>query len=95
MVGQQRSTRRPPRPQDDNRNDVDEQRNNDNSDYNDDHRGAVETNSGESDGANCYLALFDNTTIQYVVVAMVEWLREANLIFAGYLNVDLERMGGW
>ena len=41
----------------------------------------------------CYLAPFDNTRIWYVEAAMVEWPRGADLIFAGYLNVDLERMG--
>ena len=37
----------------------------------DDHRGAAETNAGESNGDDCYLALFTNTTIRYVVTAMV------------------------
>ena len=63
--------RRPPCPQDDNRNDVNGHRDDNGGGDNDDHNGAVETNSGESDRANCYLAPFDNTTIRYVVVAMV------------------------
>ena len=86
--------RRPPRPQDDNRDDVDEHRDGKNGDNNDDHRGAVETNAGERDRANCYLALFNNTTIWHVVAAMVEWSRGAELIFVGDLNVDLEIIGG-
>ena len=57
---------RPPRPQNDDCNDVDKHRNDD-----DGHYGEVETNAGDSDGANCYLAPFDNTTIRYVVAAMV------------------------
>ena len=56
VTGRQRSIRRPPCPEDDNRNDIDEHRDNDNDD-NDDHCGAVETIAGESDGAKCYLAL--------------------------------------
>ena len=81
MTGWQRSIRRPPLPKDDDRNDVDKDRDDDDDDDNnnddddgndnDDHRGAVETIAGESDGANCYLALFSNTTIWYVVAAMV------------------------
>ena len=45
--------RRPPRPQEDNRNDVDERRddNDGKEDNDDDHRGAVDMNAGESDGA--------------------------------------------
>ena len=35
------------------------------------HCGAVETNAGESDGDNCYMEPFHNTTIRYVVSAMV------------------------
>ena len=62
--------RRPPRPQDGDRNDVDKHRDDD-SHNNDDHRGAVETNAGESHGADCYLELFDNTTIWYVMALMV------------------------
>ena len=60
--------KRPPRPQDDDIGDVDEHRGDDNGDG---HCGAVETNAGESDGADCYLVLFNNTTIRYVVAAMV------------------------
>ena len=41
---------RPPCHQYDNLNDVDEHRNNDDGENDDDHRGAVETNAGESDG---------------------------------------------
>ena len=63
--------RRPPCPQDDDRDDVDEHRNNDNGNDDDDHRGTVETNAGESNRADCYLSPFDNTTIWYVVAAMV------------------------
>ena len=48
--------RRPPRPQDDNRDDVEEHRNNDDRDDNDNHHRAVEINSGESNGFDCYLA---------------------------------------
>ena len=51
MTGWNRSTRRPPRPQDDDVDDVGEHRNK-NGDDNDDHCGAVETNAGESDGAD-------------------------------------------
>ena len=95
MAGWQRSTRRPPRPQDYDGDDVDEHRDENDGNDDDDHYGAVETNAGEIDGADCYLAPFDNTMILYVVVAMVEWPWLAELIFAGYLNVDLERTGGW
>ena len=84
--------RRPPCPQDDDRDDVDEDCEEDDENY--DHHGEVEKNAGESDGADCYLAPFDNTPIQYVVAAMVEWPRGAELIFSGELNVDLERTGG-
>ena len=42
----------------------------------------------------CYLAPFDNTTIRYMEAAMVEWPRGAELVFAGDLNVELERTGG-
>ena len=66
---------RPPCPEDDDRNDVDEHRNDEDNEYDEDedndHRRAVETISGESDGADCYLELFANTTIWYVVAAMV------------------------
>ena len=61
--------KRPPCPQDEDRDNVDKQCDDDNKD--DDHCGAVETNAGESDGDNCYLAPFDNTTIWYVVATMV------------------------
>ena len=44
--------RKPPRPQDDDRNNVDEHRNNNDGNNDDDHRGAVETNAGESNSAN-------------------------------------------
>ena len=72
MAGWQQSIRRPPRPKDDDRDDVDEHcDNNDDDDEDDNHRRAVETNAGESDWANCYLALFTKKTIQYVVAAMV------------------------
>ena len=52
MEGWQRSTRRPPRPQDNDRDDVDENRDDDDYDNDNNHRGAVETNAVESDGAN-------------------------------------------
>ena len=68
--------RRPPRPQDDDIGDVDEHRDNDN-----DHCRAVETNAGESNRDNCYLSQLDNTMIQYVVAAMVEWQRGEDLVF--------------
>ena len=42
----------------------------------------------------CYLSPFDNTTIRYVEAAMVDRPRGAELIFAGDLNVDLERTSG-
>ena len=84
--------RRPPCPQDNDRKNIDQHRNNNDDD--DNHHEAVETNAGESDRDNCYLSPFDNTMIQYVVVAMVEWQRGEDLVFAGYLNVDLDRMGG-
>ena len=73
MAGGQRSMRRPPCPQEDNRNNVEKQRDDDNDGGNDNenHCGAVETNSGESNGANCYLEPFDNTTIRYELAAMV------------------------
>ena len=45
--------------------------NGENSDDDDDHHREVETNGGESEGANCYLSPFDNKTIRYVVVVMV------------------------
>ena len=72
VAGWKRSIGRPPRPQDNDRDNVDENCNdNDDDNENDDHHSAVKTNSEESDRANFYLAPFDNTTIQYVVVAMV------------------------
>ena len=70
MAGRQLSIRRPPHPEDDDRNDVDEHRDDDDED-DDDHRGEVETIAGESDGDDCYLALFANKTIWYVVAVMV------------------------
>ena len=63
--------RRPPCPQDDDRGDVDKHRKDDDGDNSYDHHGAVEMNAGESNRANFYLALFGNTTIQYVVAAIV------------------------
>ena len=51
-------------------------------------------NAGESDGADCYLALFENTTIWYEVAVMVWWPTGADMIFAGDFNMYLERMGG-
>ena len=81
--------RRPHGPQDDNRDDVDEHRDDDGGNDHEDHRRELETNAGESDRAECYLAPFDNTTIRYVVAAMVDWPRGAELIFAGDLNLDL------
>ena len=63
--------RRHPLPQDDYCNNFDEHQDDDTGDKDEDHRGAVETNAGESDRADCYLAPFDNTTIWYVVAAMV------------------------
>ena len=72
VAGWHHSIRRPPRPEDDDRNDVNEHcDDNDDDNDDDDHGGAVETNEGESDRADCYLALFANTTIWYVVAAMV------------------------
>ena len=44
--------RRPPRPQDDDGDDVDKHRKNDDGDDNYDHRGVVETNVGESNGGD-------------------------------------------
>ena len=85
---------RPPRPQDDNRDNVDEHRDDDGGDDDDNHCGAVETNAGESNGDNCYLAPFDNTEMGCVEAAMVEWPRGSELIFSGDLNVDLERTFG-
>ena len=68
----QQYIRRHPRPEDDDRNGVDEHRNDDDNDYdNDDHCRAVETIAGESDGAYYYLALFANRTIRYGVAVMV------------------------
>ena len=61
--------RRPPRPQDDDRHNVDEHCDDDDND--DEHRGVVETNAGESNRANCCLALLANTTILYVAAALV------------------------
>ena len=63
--------RRPPCPQNDNRGDVDEHRKDDDGGDDDDHHGAVEMNTGESDRANFYLALFGNTTIRYVVASIL------------------------
>ena len=57
VAGWQRSIRRPPCPEDDDRNVVDEHRDNDDNDDDEEHRGAVETIAGEIDGADCYLAL--------------------------------------
>ena len=87
--------RRPLRPQDDDRDDVDKHRDDNDGDNDDNHYSVVETNAGDSDGANCNLAPFENTTIQYVVAAMVQWPMGADLIFAGDLNLDLDRTGGW
>ena len=58
-----------PGPKDDDRDNVDKHQDDDDDD--DDHSGVVETNAGESNGANCYLVLFANTAIRYVVAAMV------------------------
>ena len=44
--------RRPPRPQDNDRDNVDKHRDNDDGDNNDDHHGPVETNAGESNRAD-------------------------------------------
>ena len=67
--------RRPPRPQDNNRDDVEKHRDDvnghRNGDDGNDHRRAVETSTGERDGDDCYLAPFDNTATWYVVAAMV------------------------
>ena len=63
--------RRPPCPEDDDRGDVEEHCNDNDGDDDYDHRGSVETNAGKSDWADCYLGPFDNTTIRYVVAAMV------------------------
>ena len=41
----------------------------------------------------CYLAPGERATIQDVEAAMEEWPRGIELIVAGDLNVDLERMG--
>ena len=62
---------RPPRPQDDNRDDVDKHGNDDDGEDNNNHRRAVETNVEERDGADFYLVPFNNTTIRYVLAAMV------------------------
>ena len=70
VAGWQRSIRMPPCPEDNDRNNVDEHRDDDDDD-NDDHRRAVETNARESDGSDCYLALFANKMIRYLVAAMV------------------------
>ena len=56
---------------DDDRNDVDKYRDDDDDNDNDNHRGAVETIAGESDGDDCYLALFSNRTIRYAVAVIV------------------------
>ena len=42
----------------------------------------------------CYLAPGDGATIRGVETAMAEWLRGAELIVTGDLNVDMERAGG-
>ena len=64
--------RRPSCPQDDDRDDVNKHHNNgNNGEDNGNHCGAVETNAGEIDGDDCYLAPLKNITIQYVVAAMV------------------------
>ena len=65
VAGWHRSIRRPPRPEDDDRNNIDKHRDNG------DHYGAVEKNTGESNRADCYPIPFANTTIWYVVAAMV------------------------
>ena len=59
--------RRPPFPQDDDCDNDDD----DDDDDDDEHRRAVETNTGESNRDDCYLEPFDNTTIRFVVAAMV------------------------
>ena len=81
--------RKHPSPQDDEHDDFDEHRNDDNCDDNVDHCREVVANAIESDWTNCYLVPLDNTTIRFVVEAMVEWPRGAELIFAGDFNVDL------
>ena len=42
----------------------------------------------------CYLEPGDGATIQDVEAKISEWMRGAELILAGDLNVDMERMGG-
>ena len=54
MEGWQQSTRRPPRPKYNDFGDVDKHRDDNDGDDDDDHCGAVETNAGESDGADEY-----------------------------------------
>ena len=71
MEGWHRSITRPPRPEDNNHNDIDEHRDNDADDDDDNRQRAVEKIAGESDGADYYLLLFANRTIQYVVAVMV------------------------
>ena len=75
-------------------NDVEKHCDDDEVNNNDNHRGAVVFNAGEIDRADCYLAPFENITIWYVVTAMLEWPRGAELIFVGYLNAELDRTGG-
>ena len=128
VAGWQRSTRRPSRPQDNGRDNID--KHSDDVDNKGDNHGVVRMNARESDGADenrdspifaveaicqfnanviachlttgdrrwyivrCYLSPFDNTKIWYVEAAMVDCRRGAELIFAGDLNVDLERISG-
>ena len=63
--------RRPPRPQYNDRYDVDKHHDDEGGNDNDDHSGAVETNAGERYRADYHLAPFDNTMIRYVVEVMV------------------------
>ena len=89
LVGWKLSTRRPPCPWEDDHNDVDEHRDDDNGNNDDGHCGSVDTSTGESNGAYCYMLPFNNATIRYVVAAMVEWPRGADMIFLGNLKMDL------
>ena len=57
VTGWQWSIRRPPSPKDNDRKEVDKHRDDDDDDNDDEHREAMETITGESDRADCYLAL--------------------------------------
>ena len=74
--------RRPPQPQDNDHDDVDKHCDNDNGDNIDDHRGAVETNAGESDRSN-----ENRDSPEFVVKAILQF--NANVIACYLMTGDM------